>query len=59
MMGVPDPDPMVEHGEYERMLGYIRDCTLVTFPGASHGMTAEIPDACALEYLKFLEKVEP
>jgi 3-oxoadipate enol-lactonase len=59
MMGVPDPDPMVERGEYERMLGYIRDCTFVTFPGASHGMTAEIPDACALEYLKFLEKVEP
>jgi len=56
MMAVPDPDPMVERAEYDRMVSFLRNCTLVTFPGAAHGMTAEIPDACALEYLKFLKK---
>lgn len=56
MIAVPDPDPMVARSEYERMLPYVRDCTFVTFPGAGHGMTAEIPDTCAIEYLKFLNK---
>lgn len=57
MIAVPDPDPMVERAEYERMRGYVRNCTFVTFPGASHSMTAEIPDRCAQEYLTFLKRV--
>jgi pimeloyl-ACP methyl ester carboxylesterase len=54
MMGVPDPDPMVAREEYERMRVLIRDCTVVAFPGAGHGMSAEIPDACAIAYRDFL-----
>lgn len=59
MMAVPDPDPMVEPGEYERMRVLIRDCTTVTFPGAGHGMSAEIPDACAIAYRDFLTAAGP
>ena len=58
MFGVPDPDPMVERSEYARMRGYVRNLTHVEFPGASHSMTAEIPDACAKAYAEFLDKVE-
>ena len=58
MLGVPDPDPMVERSEYARMREYVRDLTYVEFPGASHSMTAEIPDACAKAYAEFLAKVE-
>ena len=36
----------------------VRDLTSVEFPGASHSMTAEIPDACATAYSEFLAKVE-
>ena len=57
MLGVPDPDPMVERSEYARMRDYVRHLTYVEFPGASHSMTAEIPDACARAYLEFLTKV--
>ncbi|OGA37807.1 MAG: hypothetical protein A3G24_27805 [Betaproteobacteria bacterium RIFCSPLOWO2_12_FULL_62_13] len=41
--------------EYERMRRYVRDCTFVAFPGASHSMSAEIPDRCAQEYASFLK----
>jgi 3-oxoadipate enol-lactonase len=58
MLGVPDPDPMVGRSEYARMREYVRHLTYVEFPGASHGMTAEIPDACARAYAEFLGKVE-
>ena len=58
MLGVPDPDPMVERAEYARMREFVRDLTYVEFNGASHSMTAEIPDACALAYAEFLAKVE-
>jgi 3-oxoadipate enol-lactonase len=54
LMAVPDPDPMVEREEYERMRKFIRDCTFVTIPGAGHSMTAEIPDRCAEVYRSFL-----
>ena len=58
MLGVPDPDPMVDRSEYARMREYVRQLTYVEFPGASHSMTAEIPDACAHAYSEFLAKVE-
>jgi pimeloyl-ACP methyl ester carboxylesterase len=58
MLAVPDPDPMVEPAEYARMRRYVRDLTYVEFKGASHSMTAEIPDACAMAYCKFLSEVE-
>jgi pimeloyl-ACP methyl ester carboxylesterase len=58
MFAVPDPDPMVDRTEYARMREYVRDLTYVEFPGASHSMTAEIPDACARAYAEFLVKVE-
>ena len=54
MLAVPDPDPMVEREEYARMCEYVRDLTYVEFKGASHSMTAEIPDDCALVYAEFL-----
>ncbi len=56
MIAAPDPDPMVGRAEYERMRRYVRDCTFVTFPGASHSMSAEIPDRCAQEYARFLKR---
>jgi pimeloyl-ACP methyl ester carboxylesterase len=55
MLAVPDPDPMVERGEYARMREFVRGCTYVEFAGAGHSMTAEIPDACALAYADFLK----
>jgi 3-oxoadipate enol-lactonase len=55
LVAAPDPDPMVERAEYERMTRYLRNCTCVTFPGAGHGMTAEIPDQCAQALRDFLE----
>ena len=58
MLAVPDPDPMVERAEYARMREFVRDLTYVEFPGASHSMTAEIPDACAIAYSEFLANVE-
>ena len=58
MLAVPDPDPMVDRSEYARLRDYVRQLTYVEFPGASHSMTAEIPDACARAYLDFLTKVE-
>lgn len=54
LMVVPDPDPMVERHEYELMRVKLRDCRFVTIPGASHSMTAEIPDRCAVELRQFL-----
>ena len=38
------------------MCDYVRRLTFVKFPGASHSMTAEIPDACARAYAEFLAK---
>jgi pimeloyl-ACP methyl ester carboxylesterase len=58
MLGVPDPDPMVAREEYERLRAHVRRCTFVEFKGASHSMTAEIPDACARAYADFLAHVE-
>lgn len=58
LMAVPDPDPMVERSEYERMRGSLRNCTFVTIPGAGHGMTAEIPDRCAEVLKTFLAGVD-
>ena len=58
LLAVPDPDPMVERSEYERMRQHLRYCTFVTFPGAGHGMTAEIPDRCAQALHQFLKTVE-
>ncbi len=58
LMAVPDPDPMVERSEYERMQQHLRRCTYVSIPGAGHSMTAEIPDRCAKVYADFLRKVE-
>jgi 3-oxoadipate enol-lactonase len=58
MLAVPDPDPMVDRSEYTRMRDYVRHLTCVEFPGASHSMTAEIPDVCARAYSEFLAKVE-
>ena len=58
LMAVPDPDPMVERSEYERMRKHLRRCTFVTMPGAAHSMTAEIPDACAQVLKTFLSDVE-
>jgi 3-oxoadipate enol-lactonase len=58
LMVVPDPDPMVERGQYDEMRRYLKHCTFVTIPGAGHGMTAEIPDRCAVilkDYLGALE----
>jgi pimeloyl-ACP methyl ester carboxylesterase len=58
LMAVPNPDPMVEAEEYERMRSHIRNCTFVAIPGAGHGMTAEIPDRCAEVLRNFLATVE-
>jgi pimeloyl-ACP methyl ester carboxylesterase len=58
MLAVPDPDPMVERSEYARLRACVRRLTYVEFPGASHSMTAEIPDACARAYCEFLASVE-
>ena len=58
MVAVPDPDPMVDRSEYARMREYLRKLSYVEFAGAGHGMTAEIPDACAQAYFEFLAKVE-
>jgi pimeloyl-ACP methyl ester carboxylesterase len=58
LLAVPDPDPMVERSEYARMREYVRHLSYVAFPGASHSMTAEIPDACARAYAAFLARVE-
>jgi 3-oxoadipate enol-lactonase len=58
LMAVPDPDPMVERSEYERMRSHIRNCTFVAIPGASHSMTAEIPDRCAQVLKDFLTTVD-
>jgi pimeloyl-ACP methyl ester carboxylesterase len=58
MLGVPDPDPMVERSEYARVREHVRHLTYVEFPGASHSMTAEIPDKCARAYWEFLARVE-
>lgn len=33
---VPDPDPMVERVEYDPKVSCLRDCMLLTFPGAAH-----------------------
>jgi pimeloyl-ACP methyl ester carboxylesterase len=58
MLAVPHPDPMVDRSEYACMRDYVRHLTYVEFPGASHSMSAEIPDACARAYSEFLAKVE-
>jgi 3-oxoadipate enol-lactonase len=58
LMAVPDPDPMVERGEYDRMRSYLRQCTFVAIPGAGHSMTAEIPDRCAQILKTFITKVD-
>ena len=58
MLAVPDPDPMVAREEYARMRAYVRDLTYVEFKAAGHGMTAEIPDACARAYAEFLARIE-
>ena len=58
LLAVPDPDPMVDRSEYARIREFVRHCTYVEFPGASHSMTAEIPDACAQAYSKFLASVD-
>ena len=52
------PGPELEAAEYARMRAYVRHLTYVEFPGASHSMTAEIPDACARAYAEFLAKAE-
>ncbi len=57
LMVVPEPDPMVDRSEYDLMRKHLRNCTFVTIPGAGHSMTAEIPDRCAEELRKFLEKI--
>jgi pimeloyl-ACP methyl ester carboxylesterase len=58
LMAVPEPDPMVERSEYERMRRSLRNCTFVTMPGAGHGMTAEIPDRCAEVLKTFLMGID-
>lgn len=58
LMVVPDPDPMVEAGEYELMRTYLTNCRFIKIPGAAHGMTAEIPDRCAQELRRFLDELQ-
>lgn len=58
LMVIPDPDPMVEREEYETMRRHLRRGTLVTIPGAGHGMTAEVPDRCAEVLRDFLDGLE-
>lgn len=58
MLAVPDPDPMVEREEYARMRQFARHALFVEFRGASHNMTAEIPDACARAYADFLTRTD-
>ncbi|MBI3042202.1 MAG: alpha/beta hydrolase [Betaproteobacteria bacterium] len=58
LMVVPDPDPMVDRSEYDKMHRHLRDGTFVTIPGAGHGMTAEIPDRCAETLRDYLKKLE-
>ena len=57
LMVVPDPDPMVEAHEYERMRNNLKKCRYVSVKGASHSMVGEIPDRCALEAKRFLDDV--
>ena len=38
LMVVPDPDPMVEAHEYERMRKYLKKCRYVSVKGAGHSM---------------------
>ncbi|MDB5808743.1 MAG: hypothetical protein JWN94_865 [Betaproteobacteria bacterium] len=57
LMVVPDPDPMVEAHEYERMRSFFRNCRYVSVKGAGHSMVGEIPDRCALEARRFLDDV--
>ena len=54
LMVVPDPDPMVEAHEYERMRKYLKNCRYVSVKGAGHSMVGEIPDRCAAEAKRFL-----
>lgn len=58
LMAVPDPDPMVERSEYDRMRRHISNCIFVAIPGAGHSMTAEIPDRCAQVLRTFIESLE-
>jgi pimeloyl-ACP methyl ester carboxylesterase len=58
MLAVPDPDPMVEREEYARMRQFARHALFVEFRGASHSMTAEIPDTCARAYADFVARAE-
>ncbi|MGZ5176718.1 MAG: alpha/beta fold hydrolase, partial [Burkholderiales bacterium] len=58
LVAVPDPDPMVERSEYDRMLRYLRNCTFVAIPGAGHSMTAEIPDRCAQILKSFIANID-
>lgn len=57
LMVVPDPDPMVEAHEYERMRGFLKNCRYVSVKGAGHSMVGEIPDRCAQEAKRFLDDV--
>jgi len=59
MMLVPDPDPMVDAGEYALMRKSLRNCRYVTMPGAAHSMVSEIPDRCAAEVRGFLNDLNP
>jgi pimeloyl-ACP methyl ester carboxylesterase len=58
LVAVPDPDPMVERSEYDRMRRYLRNCTFVAIPGAGHSMTAEIPDRCAQILKSFIANID-
>jgi 3-oxoadipate enol-lactonase len=58
LMVVPDPDPMVDRGEYELMRQSLRNCRYVAIPNVSHSISAEIPDRCAEELARFLGELE-
>jgi 3-oxoadipate enol-lactonase len=58
LIAVPDPDPMVERSEYDRMVQHLRNPTFVAIAGAGHSMTAEIPDRCANVYKDFLASLK-
>ena len=59
MMLVPDPDPMVDAGEYALMRQSLPNCRYATIPGAGHSMVSEVPDRCASEVRQFLNGVIP
>jgi 3-oxoadipate enol-lactonase len=58
MMLVPDPDPMVDAGEYALMRKALPDCRYATVPGASHSMVSEVPDRCAREVREFYKALD-